>query len=701
MRIPTTMMRVPTSIIALATLAVLAAVITTLALGGFTAQAQNEPGAVPNLQLDSASPGVLTVTWDTPDPTPSDYRLVWAEQSLGYPSYKNANEADRGNEYPGGSATSITLTGLTKGETFKVRVRSRHTSGGNNNGPWSGPWTAAVSTRIKNDPPAAPTGLTAGRVAHDSVTISWTAPGSGSAVSGYRILRGTDASNLSAIAPDTGGTGTEYTDSTVAAETTYHYGVLALSQDGDGAQSATASATTGAAPQDKGSKGSQKGDPEGSIGTRDTHAVPPNLAVEPGDGRLTFTWDEPVITSVHTIVHYSYQYGKTTDSSLTDGTVVNNPTHESPLVITGLENGTRYIFKVRVILSGGTPITGRLATIFAIPNTLLRVTSIERQVPTNSPTNADSLTWRVTFNDEVENVDEDGDDFSITGATATLMVSAVSGATGAYDVTATGDDLHDRNATVTLSFASGQDITGMSKGALTNLTPIGANDNTYVLRNPRAPDAPTNLMVEGKGTRRIELTWTAPADEGGSAIRGYKIEVSADHRVTWTVLVSNTGRMDTTYTHSGLEASTSRNYRVSAINASGTSEASNTAGATTAGTARLTMETIAVYWKADNAISGNLLLVDSCSGSKGFRASWDGPRDEGRADRWEAEITNRGDARAQSHRFSDIDGDPVYFEMNGSVSFTGPGSINIRVRGQFGTAWTTWSPRASLYCIEN
>ena len=106
---------------------------------------------------------MLTVTWDTPDPTPSDYRLVWAEQSLGYPSYKNANEADRGNEYPGGSATSITLTGLTKGETFKVRVRSRHTSGGNNNGPWSGPWTAAVSTRIKNDPPAAPTGLTAGR----------------------------------------------------------------------------------------------------------------------------------------------------------------------------------------------------------------------------------------------------------------------------------------------------------------------------------------------------------------------------------------------------------------------------------------------------------------------------------------------------------------------------------------------------------
>ena len=71
------------------------------------------------------------------------------------------------------------------------------------------------------------------------MTISWTAPGSGSAVSGYRIMRGTDPGNLSAVAADTGNTNVEYTDSTVAEETAYHYAVLALSQDGDGAQSAT------------------------------------------------------------------------------------------------------------------------------------------------------------------------------------------------------------------------------------------------------------------------------------------------------------------------------------------------------------------------------------------------------------------------------------------------------------------------------
>ena len=155
--------------------------------------------------------------------------MIWAEQSLDFLSYRLPNEANRGNEYPSGSERSITLPGLAKGQTFKVQARARYTSGGENNGPWSGPWTDTVTARVKDDPPAAPTGFTAGQVAHDSVTLTWTAPSSGSTVTSYRILRGTDANSLTAIADDTGSAGTEYTDTTVAAETTYYYAVVALS----------------------------------------------------------------------------------------------------------------------------------------------------------------------------------------------------------------------------------------------------------------------------------------------------------------------------------------------------------------------------------------------------------------------------------------------------------------------------------------
>ena len=125
-------MKIPTGIIAITTLAVLAAVITTLAMSTFIAQAQEERGAVPNLQLSSTSPGELTIQWDTPIPAPADYRLIWAEESLDFLSYSASNEANRGSEYPAAQDTSITLTDLTKGSTFKIQIRTRYESGGGN-----------------------------------------------------------------------------------------------------------------------------------------------------------------------------------------------------------------------------------------------------------------------------------------------------------------------------------------------------------------------------------------------------------------------------------------------------------------------------------------------------------------------------------------------------------------------------------------
>ena len=215
---------------------------------------------VSDLRLSSTAAGQLTISWDAPDPAPSDYRVIWAKQDLDFLSYSAANEANRGNEYPSGDETSITITGLSGGSTFKVKARTRYTSGGDNNGAWSGPWSDTVTARVKDDLPTAPTGLTASQVAHDSVTLSWTAPTQGT-VTGYRIFRGTDANSLAAIVDDTGNIDVEDTDSTVRAETTYYYAVLALSQDGDGAQSATVNATTPAEPKSK------KDDPKGTPDT--------------------------------------------------------------------------------------------------------------------------------------------------------------------------------------------------------------------------------------------------------------------------------------------------------------------------------------------------------------------------------------------------------------------------------------------------
>ena len=324
-------------------------------------QAARRQGSIPNLRLSSASPGELTISWDAPDPAPSDYRIVWAKQDLGFPSYKAANEANRGNEYPSGTETSITLTGLAKGETFRAMARSRYTSGGRNDGPWSGPWTGAATARVKDNPPAAPSSITAGQVAHDSVTLTWTAPGSGSTISGYRVVRGTDANNLSAIVGDTGNPGTEYTDSTVTAKTTYHYAVLALSQDGDGAQSNTLSLTTPSEPADQ----RKKSQPPGRRLVRTAPSEPTNLAVTLGDTQLTFAWDAPL--SGDPALRYNYEFGPT-GGTLVDGNHGTNPAGAQTLTKTGLTNGTEYHFRVRGVNgTTNTPETAPYAEIRAIP----------------------------------------------------------------------------------------------------------------------------------------------------------------------------------------------------------------------------------------------------------------------------------------------------------------------------------------------
>ena len=98
------------------------------------------------------------------------------------------------------------------------------------------------------------------------------------------------------------------------------------------------------------------------------------------------------------------------------------------------------------------------------------------------------------------------------------------------------------------------------------------------------PGKPTGLTATASGESQIDLSWTAPADNGGTAIIGYRIEVS-NHGTRWSDLVGDTGNTDTTYSHTGLSPSVIRYYRVSAINGIGASaDPSDRADATTGGT---------------------------------------------------------------------------------------------------------------------
>ena len=162
--------------------------------------------------------------------------------------------------------------------------------------------SAEAEFEITRQPPAAPTGLTTQGVTHNSITLSWTDP-ENTSITGYRVLRGNEAGNLTAIADDTGSDSVEYTDSTVAAEIAYFYAVLALSQNVDGEQSATVSVTTQAAPEPK--KGADK--PPTDRVTRAAPGVPLNLTAVSGASQLTFSWDPPTSDGGSAIVRYNHK----------------------------------------------------------------------------------------------------------------------------------------------------------------------------------------------------------------------------------------------------------------------------------------------------------------------------------------------------------------------------------------------------------
>ena len=167
----------------------------------------------------------------------------------------------------------------------------------------------------------------------------------------------------------------------------------------------------------------------------------------------------------------------------------------------------------------------------AADTTAPRVTSITRQNPAMSPTDADSLTWRVTFNEAVQNVD--AADFQVSGTpatTATITGVAQDGSTNAYDVTASSGDLASYDGTVTLSFQSNHDIEDANGNDLTNTVPTsGTNDNAFVVQNT-SPTTPT--LVLSKNTLSVA--------EGGASNYTVRLATEPTGTVTVTIASNNT-----------------------------------------------------------------------------------------------------------------------------------------------------------------
>ncbi|WP_268124473.1 Ig-like domain-containing protein [Roseivirga pacifica] len=145
-----------------------------------------------------------------------------------------------------------------------------------------------------------------------------------------------------------------------------------------------------------------------------------------------------------------------------------------------------------------------------------RISSIVRQSPTTSHTNADQVSWDVTFTEEVSNFGVD--DLAVSGTTATVT-SLTNPSGNTFRVTVSGGDLNDLDDTIALSYIASHDVTDVAGNALVNTIPTGTSDYTFVIDNT-APSITsfTRKNPTGSVTSASQLVFLATFSEDVTSV---------------------------------------------------------------------------------------------------------------------------------------------------------------------------------------
>ena len=131
-------------------------------------------------------------------------------------------------------------------------------------------------------------------------------------------------------------------------------------------------------------------------------SVPNHLSASTGgDTRINLSWTAPGYAGDSPIIGYKIEVSPDGNANWTE-LVTNTGNTTTTYAHIGLAVGTTRHYRVSAINSAGVGDPSNIDDAITGPitdTTAPRVSSIVRETPTSSPTNADSLTWRVTFSE--------------------------------------------------------------------------------------------------------------------------------------------------------------------------------------------------------------------------------------------------------------------------------------------------------------
>jgi beta-galactosidase len=465
---------------------------------------------------------------------------------------------------------------------------------------------------------SAPTGLTASASSSTTIGLSWAPviPPANCTISSYSVYGGTTANPTTLIV--SGLTGTTYSNTGLAPSTTYYYVVKAVDADGISAASAQANATTSGAPS--------------------CTSVPPtgptNLtATASSSSAIALSWTAAPVNPPCTISSYSVyrstSNGFTPSPSSLDASGVTGISFSD----TGLAASTTYYYVVEALDSFGASAASAQATattLAASSGTSIVSINAGGSVESNSGGGDNSFvadedfstggtTYAVTNTITVptgianaapaavyQSARQGTVTYTIPGLTAGIgytvrlhfaeLYFAAAGAR-VFNVAINGTTVlpnFDIYATAKANFtavveqftaaanASGQIVVSFTNGTkdqpmINGIEVLGSSPACTTI-----PSAPTGLTATPSSASAIGLSWTAVTPPANCSISSYSV-----YRSTMSGFTPGSGNLvasgvtGTTYSNTGLAASSTYFYVVEAVDADGTSAASTQVSATT------------------------------------------------------------------------------------------------------------------------
>ena len=362
------------------------------------------------------------------------------------------------------------------------------------------------------------------------VQLSWTAPVSngGSAVTNYTIQYSSNSGVSWQTFTDAASSATSATVTGLTNGTGYLFRVASVNDVGTGLYSANSSAVTPAT----------------------TPGLPTAVAGVRGNGQVQLSWTAPVSNGGLSVTDYTIQYSSNSGSSWQ--TFTDAVSAATSATVTGLNNGTGYLFRVASVNDVGTGLYSANssavtpATTPGAPTAVVGIRSFSQvQLSWTAPVSDGGLPVK----DYTVQYSDDGSSWQTFSRVASTAPS----------VTVTGL----RNGTGYLfRVASVNDVNpGLFSPTSSSITPNAV------------PLPPTNIVAtRGKGI--VIVSWTAPVSTVGVRVTDYRVQQSTNGGLSW-VTVRDGVSVNTRTVVSGLVMGRDYIFRVAPVGRFGAGDSSS------------------------------------------------------------------------------------------------------------------------------